>query len=463
MLRILFVIVAVVAAVLALVIEQPLLFVAAGASLSIALIMAMVHVVRRHQRRNRYKGKPEPLPDITADASKGEEEEEGGEDKQRALASLGILDIRPKGSADGSGEDEAGLSTEVVSGDGSAAPETNGSPKTNGARMVVPIQGTLDFSIQEQSQSVRISVNESAHKSLREVLLPYLQAYRAIAQANTVCLLRQPKRAPQYHIEAIVSLNGNARGNGLFVSKTPLLQWEHRQPGLHVLRASEDQLSGNVCGYYRQRVAVKEVVLFPVPVPSSLAQYVLLADAMREHILDSEEKQLLSTHFAHLLGNILEMGICDELLQESKEDVRPRSEIIDEEIWQARDQGTPLAMALVYLNRAEEVVDEGGKRVVMQAESLLVQRLRETVQGARVERFGELMFGVFFKEEGVAVEQWAIRLQQDMLSYSGLLEDGVSIGIALLHEGNASAEALRREATEALREAFDTGMCTIVE
>ena len=463
MFRILFVIVAVVAAVLALVIEQPLLFVAAGASLSIALIMAMVHVVRRHQRRNRYKGKPEPLPDITADASKGEEEEEGGEDKQRALASLGILDIRPKGSADGSGEDEAGSSTEVVSGDGSAAPETNGSPKTNGARMVVPIQGTLDFSIQEQSQSVRISVNESAHKSLREVLLPYLQAYRAIAQANTVCLLRQPKRAPQYHIEAIVSLNGNARGNGLFVSKTPLLQWEHRQPGLHVLRASEDQLSGNVCGYYRQRVAVKEVVLFPVPVPSSLAQYVLLADAMREHILDSEEKQLLSTHFAHLLGNILEMGICDELLQESKEDVRPRSEIIDEEIWQARDQGTPLAMALVYLNRAEEVVDEGGKRVVMQAESLLVQRLRETVQGARVERFGELMFGVFFKEEGVAVEQWAIRLQQDMLSYSGLLEDGVSIGIALLHEGNASAEALRREATEALREAFDTGMCTIVE
>ncbi len=463
MFRILFVIVAVVAAVLALVIEQPLLLVAAGASLSIALIMAIVHVVRRHQRRNRYKGKPEPLPDITADAPEEEEEEEEEEDKQRDLASLGILDIRPKGSADGSGDDEADSSTEVVSGNESAASETNGPPETNGARMVVPIQGTLDFSIQEQSQSVRISVNESAHKLLREVLLPYLQAYRAIAQANTVCLLRQPKRAPQYHIEAIVSLNGNARGNGLFVSKTPLLQWEHRQPGLHVLRASEDQLSGNVCGYYRQRVAVKEVVLFPVPVPSSLAQYVLLADAMREHILDSEEKQLLSTHFAHLLGNILEMGICDELLQESKEDVRPRSEIIDEEIWQARDQGTPLALALVYLNRAEEVADEGGQRVVMQAESLLVQRLRETVQGARVERFGELMFGVFFKEEGVAVEQWAIRLQQDMLSYSGLLEDGVSIGIALLHEGNASAEALRREATEALREAFDTGMCTIVE
>lgn len=459
MFRILFVIAAVVAAALALVIEQPLLFVAAGASLSVALVMAIIHLVRRRRRRKKYRVKPEPLPDITSDVL----EEEGEEDKQRDLASLGILDIRPKGSVNGSGEQEAGSIEEVVSGNGSEASGTNASTETNGAGKTEPVQGTLDFSIQEQSQSVRISVNESAHKSLREVLLPYLQAYRAIAQANTVCLLRQPKRAPQYHIEAIVSLNGNARGNGLFVSKTPLLPWEHRQPGLHVLRASEDRLSGNVCGYYRQKVAVKEVVLLPVPVPSSLARYVLLADAMREHILDSEEKQLLSTHFAHLLGNILEMGICDELLQESKEDVRPRSEIIDEEIWQARDEGTPLALALVYLNRAEEVADEGGKRVVMQAEGLLVQRLRETVQGARVERFGELMFGVFFKEEGVAVEQWAIRFQQDMLSYSGLLEDGVSIGIALLHEGNASAEDLRREATEALRQAFDTGMCTIVE
>lgn len=461
MFRILFVIAAVVAAALALVIEQPLLFLAAGASLCVALIMVIVHFVRRRQRLNRYRMKSEPLPDSTSDVL--EEEEEGEKGKQRDLAALGILDIRPKDSANGSGKKETGSLTEVVSQNGSGASGTNGSTETNGPHITTPVQGILDFSIQEQPHSVRISVNESAHKSLREVLLPYLQAYRAIAQANTVCLLRQPKRAPQYHIEAIVSLNGNARGNGLFVSKTPLLPWEHPRPGLNVLRASEDQLSGNVCGYYRQRVAVKEVVLLPVPVPSSLAQYVLLADAMREHILDSEEKQLLSTHFSHLLGNILEMGVCDELLQESKEDVRPRSEIIGDEIARARDEDTPLALALVYLNRAEEVADEGGKRAVMQAESLLVQRLRETVQGARVERFGELMFGVFFREEGVAVEQWAIRFQQDMLSYSGLLEDGVSIGIALLHEGNASAEALRGEATEALRQAFDTGMCTIVE
>ncbi len=466
MFRILFVIVAAVAAVLALVIDQPLLFWAAGGALVVALIMAIIHVVRRHRRRTRYKQvrkeKPEPRSDAASDASA--EEEERDDERQKDLASLGILEIRPKGAANGSGEYEENLSADAVSGNGSAATSANGSAsaKPKISRLTAPVQGTLDFSIQEYSQSVRIAVNESSHKSLREVLLPYMQSYRAITRADTVCLLRQPNRAPEYHIEAIVSVNRNARGSGSFVSKTPLLQWEHRQPGLHVLRGSEGQLAGNVCGYYRQRVPIKQVILAPVLVPSSLAQYVLLADTMREHTLRSEEKQIMSIHFAQLLGNILEMGISDELLREAKEDVRPRSEIVDEEIQRAQSQDTPLALALVYLNCAEEIADEGGQRAVMQAESLLVRRLRETVRGARVERFGELLFGVFFKEEGDAVEQWAIRFQQDMLNHSGLPGAGASIGIAVLDEGNASAEALRREATQALREAFSTGVATIV-
>lgn len=463
MFRVLFVIVAVVAAVLALVIDQPLLFRAAGAALGVVLIMAIIHVARQYRRRNQYKqGKKDPqesLPDAVSETSA---EDEGAGDAKDELAALGILEIRPKGGSNGSGGNGKSLAADPVSGNGLSSRGTNGSAGRKPKVSRVPVQGTLDFSIQESSQSVRISVNESSHQSLREVLLPYMQAYRAITRANTVCLLRQPNRAPQYHIEAIVSVNRNARGSGSFASKAPLLPWDHRQPGLHVLRASENQLAGNVCGYYRQRVPVKQVVLAPVPVPSALARYLLLADAMREHMFRSGEKQILSIHFAHLLGNILETGVGDELLREAKEDVRPRSEIIDEEIWRAQDQDTPLALALVYLNCAEDIADEGGQRAVMQAESLLVQRLRETVRGARVERFGELLFGVFFKEEGEAVEQWAIRLQQDMLNHSGLPGGGVSIGIAVLDEGNASAEALRREATQALREAFATGMPTIV-
>ncbi len=467
MLRVLFVIAAVVAVALALVIDQPLLFWAAGAALGVALTVAIVHVVRRRLRRKRYKqasrDQAESLADAPPEASA--DEEALGDERQRDLAAVGILDIRPKGAAGGSEEYEERLGTDAVSGNGSAATAANGSARANPkvSRLAAPVQGTLDFSIQESSQSVRIAVNESSHQSLRAVLLPYMQAYRGITRADTVCLLRQPNRAPQYHIEAIVSVNRNARGSGSFVSKTPLLQWEHRRPGLHFRSASENQLAGNVCGYYRQRVPIKQVVLAPVPVPSALARYVLLADAMRGHMLRSEAKQILSINFAHLLGNILETGIGDELLREGKEDVRPRSEIVDEEIWRAQDQGTPLALALVYLNCAEDIADEGGQRAVMQAESLLVQRLRETVRGARVERFGELLFGVFFKEAGEAVEQWAIRLQQDMLGHPGLPGGGgVSIGIAVLDDGNASAEALRGEATQALREAFATGMPTIV-
>ena len=467
MFRILFVIVAVVAAVLALVIDQPLLFWAAGAALVVALTMAILLSARRRRRRNRYKKEKENPSETSPDAaSETQAEEEGQSDeREQELAAVGILSIRPKSAVNGSGQgeesDDSAAATEGVSQNG-AATGTNGSAATESAPFAAPVQGTLDFSIQEYSESVRIAVSESPHKSLREVILPYLQAYRAITRANTVCLLRQPNKAPQYHIEAIVSLNRNARGSGFFVSKTPLLHWENLQPGLHVLRASEGQLSGNACGYYRQKVPIKQAALAPVPVPSSLARYMLLADSMREHMLRSEEKQVLSMNFAHLLGDILEMRIGDELLREAKEDVRPRSEIIDEEIWRAQDQGAPLALALVYLNRAEDVADEGGQRAVLQAESLLVRRLRETVRGARIERFGELMFGIFFKEDGATVEQWAIRFQQDMLGHSGFAGDGVSIGIAVLDEDNARAEALRNEATQALREAFDTGMATIV-
>ena len=467
MFRILFVIVAVVAAVLALVIDQPLLFWAAGGALVVALVMAVMHVVRRWRRRVRYRqakpDKPEPRPDAASDLSA--EEEGGGDERERDLKALGILEIRPKdGASEHKAEHKESPASNGFAGNGSPATSANSSasarPKVS--RLTAPVQATLDFSIQEYSQSVRISVNESSHKSLRAVILPYMQSYRAITRADTVCLLRQPSRAPQYHIEAIVSVNRNARGSGSFTSKTPLVQWDHQRPGMHVLRESEGQLAGNVCGYYRQRVPIKQVVLAPVPVPSSLAQYVLLADTMREHTLRSEEKQIMSIQFAQLLGNILEMGASDELLREAKEDVRPRSEIVDEEIRRAESQHTPLALALVYLNGAEDIADEGGQRAVMQAESLLVQRLRETVRGARVERFGELLFGVFFKEEGDAVEQWAIRFQQDMLTHSVLPGGGASIGIAVLDEGNASAEALRREATQALREAFATGMATIV-
>ena len=467
MLRVLFVIAAVVAVALALVIDQPLLFWVAGAALGVALTMAIMHVVRRRLRRKRYKqssgDKAESLADAAPEAFA--DEEALGDERQKDLAAVGILGIRPKGAAGGDGEYEEGLGTDAVSGNGSPATAANGAPHAASkvSRLAAPVQGTLDFSIQESSQSVRIAVNESSHQSLREVLLPYMQAYRGVTRADTVCLLRQPNRAPQYHIEAIVSVNRNARGSGSFVSKTPLLQWERRRSGLHMLSADKNQLAGNVCGYYRQRVPIKQVVLAPVPVPSALARYVLLADAMREHMLRSEAKQILSLNFAHLLGNILETGISDELLREAKEDARPRSEIVDEEIWRAQDQGTSLALALVYLNCAEDIADEGGQRAVMQAESLLVQRLRETVRGARVERFGELLFGVFFKEAGEAVEQWAIRLQQDMLADSRLPGGGaVSIGIAVLDDGNASAEALRGEATQALREAFATGMPTIV-
>jgi len=61
------------------------------------------------------------------------------------------------------------------------------------------------------------------------------------------------------------------------------------------------------------------------------------------------------------------------------------------------------------------------------------------------------------------VEPWAERLQEEMDGVGGLLTGGVSIGVAMLREDAQSPKQLRENATEALRMAYETGTCTIVE
>ena len=54
-------------------------------------------------------------------------------------------------------------------------------------------------------------------------------------------------------------------------------------------------------------------------------------------------------------------------------------------------------------------------------------------------------------------------VQRVMAEESGWLEGGVSIGIAVLQDRHEGPNDLRADATEALREAYQTGACTILE
>jgi GGDEF domain-containing protein len=125
----------------------------------------------------------------------------------------------------------------------------------------------------------------------------------------------------------------------------------------------------------------------------------------------------------------------------------------------ARSSSEPLALALVHLNRAESIARQG-EEAVASAERLFEARLEQKAPSQRVERFGELTYGVFFRAGPDTIEPWIADFEAAMAQEQGQLEGGASVGVALWTD--ETPEALRTAATEALREAYETGTCTIV-
>lgn len=469
MIRVLFMIVAVVAAILAVVIQMPVLFVASGVSL---LVSVGLMIAKLQRRRSSHK-----------QVSTAHSQSKEGADSE--LNALGILEIKPRqASARPPADSEQAANEPAAPAEAEAEratrPETRtesdagasvGAPRESRSAAVASGAGSngsgskvgphASLTIKERSQKVRASVDEEVDGYNKDALVPFLQSMRAVLDAQTVCLLKQEDESLHYHIEAVVSLNAYARSGGDFATKMPLIQTRDSKSSVGLRRVANDDLPSTNLGYYRESIAVKQLAVAAVPRPTSASSYLVLADSMQEGHFDQPRRQTLMNHFARLLGAMLEQGDSAELL-DAYDYVKPRREIIVEEIEQARAQRASLALALVHLNRAELVADRGESEV-RTAERHLASRLRRTAREARVERFGELTYGVFFHATGPEVEAWAVELQRELLSEEGPLEGGVSIGIALLHDRHADADAFRRDATDALREAFETGTCTIVE
>jgi len=135
--------------------------------------------------------------------------------------------------------------------------------------------------------------------------------------------------------------------------------------------------------------------------------------------------------------------------------VRPRAAIVAEEMAAARAAERPLALALVVL-RDTEAIENSGRAAVAEAERALFERLRRIEGSKRVERFGELMAGVFCHAGPTFVESWAERV--------AAAGPPVHVGVALLRARHLDAEALRADAAAALRAAYEQGRdCVIME
>lgn len=492
MIRVLLIVLAVVAIVLAVVLRQPLLFVVALGLLAGAVAILTSGLKKRHRSEGDVMRSP------------------GGDGGQEDLASFGIVGIRPRESSavvprveieeayDSDPEpgylpgepDEASRAAVSYSpgeydpepADGDTHAETpepgTGIPRESAARPVAPGGAGPLFesasngsstprgdsttgTVRKRSRTARIMVEHVSDKYDEEVIQSVLRALRAALDATTVCLLKQEQSPLAYSVEGIVSRNAFARNGGRFIAREPLVAGRRALDPLVMSCSGPDGFEARRLGYYHEAIAIHQVAFVPLLGPSGREIFLLVADTMEMSGLETQRSQRMLADFGRLVQSFIGRPVTRAKVP-SGEPIRSRRDIIAEEMRGARDQHKPLALVLVHLNRAE-AVGQAGEAQVRDTEAELYGKLVEVAEGARIERFGELTFGVFRKEDADGVSQWASDLQLRMASEHGLLSGGISVGVAVLGDRHDSPDQLRSDATAALQESFETGECIILE
>ena len=211
-------------------------------------------------------------------------------------------------------------------------------------------------------------------------------------------------------------------------------------------------------GYYADPEAtLGHAAAIPVPLADGPVTF-LVADRPAEHAAFDTDRLALLVAYAGLLGDLLALDPPTEWAPNGEPartgPPRTRREIIAEEMDAARQDGRPLALALVYRADAEEVAAQGA-RAVEQGERRLRSRIERATPEGRIERFGELMFGVFMAASGEQIESWAEELHTAPLP-EGM--DGVApplhLGAVVMTDLHDDPEAFRAAATRALEEAY---------
>ena len=479
MLRVFLVLLAILLAVLAFVFDRSWLYGAAGLPLVGALALVgwqMWTRYRQHQRR-------EPTR---------REENEPEED----LEEFGIVDVRPEDAEDASAPTPTSTAPEEPAAATPTPADSTGDPRTStpSSNPAPPpldhpaVSAPEDASEEEQSTEPPRASSEEKEDGDPAIdassddtgLSSLLASARAALRAQTVCLLVQEDVTLEYRIEACASVASEVQTTGTFETKRPLLSASMSRQSVAV--QSLDDETRSALGYYRSPPTGRtQMAVAPVQRPDDPATIFLLADADESSDLASSRARRLLEHYAEMADLLLDSDPpapldapeggeapltasrdgADDSKTGTEDDPPPRRTIIAEEMEAAQATADDLALALVHLNRAESIARRG-EDTVATTERRLQARLEQEVPGQRIERFGELTYGIFLRGDAEEAEQWAVALQNAMADETGALEGGVSVGVAVRGGNHTEPERLRADATEALREAYETGTCTIV-
>ena len=407
------------------------------------------------------------------------------EDVDESLEELGIVDIKPEGVSEDPADQPPAQDEQVDPEPAESSPKSSSpSPSSSASGPALATQDPEAAADEPDASRAESPTPKQAstESDSSSVFGPLLESARAALDAQTVCLLVQEDVALTYRIEALASTQESVQRSGTFDTQTPLLTATMSRESITYRALAEDEVAVEDLGYYDAPPAVDHLALAPIAQPDASSTTFLLADAGGNADLRTSRGRTLLTHFAETVALLLDTGRSpaeppeadaaarpvNGTTNESAPDTdtaseddgpRPRSEIIAEEMEAAQDHEEPLALALVHLNRAESIARQG-EEAVTSAERLFQARLEQKAPNQRVERFGELTYGVFFRAGPDTVEPWVADFESAMAQEEGQLEGGVSVGVAVWDD--ETPEALRTAATEALREAYETGTCTIV-
>jgi len=447
MLRVLLVILSVVFIALAIVLGQPLLYLAALGLLLVAGVLVTLAMRRRHN----------DVPETFMQAPEQPDED---------LASLGILDIKPRAAEQETSPASDGTAlqdTAEVSAEASAEEDVNPRPAQGNGPQPAGVQAHVAgvSKARKRPKKARIMVSEASSETKSDVLIPCLKSLRASLDAHTVCLIRQEDVPLRYEVEVMISQNSYARSGGIYAAKEPILSGHRALIPVVYPRVGPDGFPKAKLGYYHEPISIRQIAIVPVMPKQHDELFLLVVDTLNEGGLEAAPVRILLEQYARLVTTILDTLDTGRGAEEALDGPRPRREIIAEEMRQARSLSNPLALALVYLNKGEALSGDGMADIQL-LEDQFESRLRSVARDARVERFGELTYGIFYHGAHDSLAAWASGIKDAFKVDEETFEGGVSIGVAPFQPRHDVADELRSEATAALQESFETGECVIV-
>ena len=347
---------------------------------------------------------------------------------------------------------------------------------------------TSDLEFEEESQEEEIEEDMSSEREgavlsgtvseggavSNDLVRPFLESVRTASSASTLCLLRVDQARKEFRVLDVLSDSSKIRRSARFPYDSYFLADFSGSETMRI-QVADGGITGSDLGYYSESLALADLVVCPIVMNGELMAHLLADVSDGDEPFSSDEFDILDNS-GRLLGEMLSVHGGFQVREEldpigdyipaeplrlvSLSTDEPYNMIIEEEVNRARMTETPLALALIHVQNREEV--KLGEAVVAEIEHLMRKDLERIHGTGRVERVGEMAFGVFIRGQVEEVEEWINQAQYHFADSSYEIPGDVIIGAACLSSGHQSSEAFRVSAGQAFKEAYETGENTIL-